>query len=234
MFLILLTAANSVAITYTVRSGDTLTSIAQLFSVTIAQIQEWNGISNPDFITVGQVLNIKEAKRTYVTYTVKSGDSLSVIAANYGLTTEDLAISNMKAYPYTLYVGEVLLIPVPLPTPSRSPTASPSKSPTATPSKSPTASPSKSPTATPSKTFSPTEAFTQSNTYTPTEAPPPSSPTPAPTPLPSWTTTVTASQLSAFGWYNTSEAIVSDLQKCVEEFISSRQSFFTFHKSLCI
>ncbi|KAH0789289.1 LysM peptidoglycan-binding domain-containing protein [Histomonas meleagridis] len=31
-----------------------------------------------------------------------------------------------------------------------------------------------------------------------------------------------------FGWYNTSEAIVSDLQKCVEEFISSRQSFLRF------
>ncbi|KAH0789288.1 LysM peptidoglycan-binding domain-containing protein [Histomonas meleagridis] len=130
MFQLLIAIVTSTAITYTVRSGDTLTSIAQLFSVTIAQIQEWNGISNPNFITVGQVLNIKEAKRTYITYTVKSGDSLSVIAANYGLTTEDLAISNMKAYPYTLYVGEVLLIPVPLPTPSRSPTASPSKSPT--------------------------------------------------------------------------------------------------------
>ncbi|SDM80707.1 N-acetylmuramoyl-L-alanine amidase, partial [Sediminibacillus halophilus] len=42
--------------TYTVQSGDNLSSIAVKFGVTVAQIQEWNNISNPNAIQIGQVL----------------------------------------------------------------------------------------------------------------------------------------------------------------------------------
>lgn len=38
------------------KQGDTLTSIARAFGVTVAQLQEWNNIEDPNLIRVGQVL----------------------------------------------------------------------------------------------------------------------------------------------------------------------------------
>ena len=45
-------------IVYTVASGDVLSGIAPRFGVTVAQIQQWNNIKNPDLIYVGQKLTI--------------------------------------------------------------------------------------------------------------------------------------------------------------------------------
>jgi len=44
--------------TYTVQVGDTLNSIAELFNVSIDQIQTWNNLSSVNSIYAGQVLNI--------------------------------------------------------------------------------------------------------------------------------------------------------------------------------
>ncbi len=43
---------------YTVRRGDTLTSIARLYGVSVLDLVEWNNILNPDLIKVGQTLII--------------------------------------------------------------------------------------------------------------------------------------------------------------------------------
>lgn len=45
-------------VTYTVQPGDTLGEIAKRFGVTVAQLQEWNGIANRDLIAVGQQLRV--------------------------------------------------------------------------------------------------------------------------------------------------------------------------------
>ncbi len=45
-------------VVYTVASGDVLTGIAPRFGVTVAQIQQWNDIKNPNVITAGQKLTI--------------------------------------------------------------------------------------------------------------------------------------------------------------------------------
>ena len=45
-------------IVYTVASGDVLSGIAIRFGVTVAEIQQWNNIKNPDVISVGQKLTI--------------------------------------------------------------------------------------------------------------------------------------------------------------------------------
>ena len=45
-------------IVYTVVSGDVLSGIAIRFGVTVAQIQGWNDIANPNVIRVGQKLTI--------------------------------------------------------------------------------------------------------------------------------------------------------------------------------
>ena len=45
-------------IVYTVAPGDVLSGIAPRFGVTIAQIQQWNNIQNPNVIRAGQKLTI--------------------------------------------------------------------------------------------------------------------------------------------------------------------------------
>ena len=44
--------------TYTVKKGDTLSDIAKQYGTTYQEIAKANGISNPDLIRVGQILNI--------------------------------------------------------------------------------------------------------------------------------------------------------------------------------
>lgn len=44
---------------YTVRSGDTLSQIAQKYGTTVQQLQSWNGIRNADLIYAGQVIRVK-------------------------------------------------------------------------------------------------------------------------------------------------------------------------------
>lgn len=42
--------------TYTVQKGDTLSAIARKFGVSVADLQKWNNIADPNLIKVGQVL----------------------------------------------------------------------------------------------------------------------------------------------------------------------------------
>ncbi|NFO89045.1 LysM peptidoglycan-binding domain-containing protein, partial [Clostridium botulinum] len=103
--------------TYTVKSGDTLSGIAVKFGVTVAQLQSWNGISNPNKISVGQVLKIKGTSggstggsTQNITYTIKSGDTLSGIAVKFGVTVSQLQSWNGITNPNKIYVGQVLKI----------------------------------------------------------------------------------------------------------------------------
>ena len=59
LFVFLISSAVS-AITYTVKSGDTLSAIAAKYGVTVSQLQKWNNISNINLIYVGQVLKVSD------------------------------------------------------------------------------------------------------------------------------------------------------------------------------
>ncbi|WP_251545885.1 LysM peptidoglycan-binding domain-containing protein [Limosilactobacillus caecicola] len=108
--------------TYTVQSGDNLSSIASQFGTTYETLAQLNNLSNPNLIRVGQVLKVSGSSTTTTssssnttttgtgTYTVKSGDTLSGIAAQYGTTYEALAQRNNISNPNTIYVGQVLQI----------------------------------------------------------------------------------------------------------------------------
>lgn len=104
--------------TYTVRSGDTLYSIALRFNTTVARLASANNISNTNLIRVGQVLIIPGTgggstppPSSPVTYTVRSGDTLSSIARRYNTTVAQLASLNNISNPNLIRVGQVLTIP---------------------------------------------------------------------------------------------------------------------------
>lgn len=114
--------------TYTVKSGDTLSGIAGKFNTTYTQLAQLNHISNPNVIHVGQVLTLHQTTAQNTTnhqesqqnkqvttsangtYTVKSGDTLSQIAARFNTTTSALASTNHISNPNLIEVGQQLRI----------------------------------------------------------------------------------------------------------------------------
>ena len=100
---------------YTVKSGDTLSGIASKYGTTYQVLANYNGISNPNVIYPGQKIKIPGAKTNStpsqsITYTVKSGDTLSGIASRYGTTYQHLAQINGIANPNIIYPGQVIKI----------------------------------------------------------------------------------------------------------------------------
>ena len=103
---------------YRVKSGDCLSAIGSRLGVNWKDIASANGIKSPYIIYVGQSLVIPGANTTNTnptsnngtTYTVKSGDTLSAIAAKYGTTYQKIASDNGISNPNLIYPGQVLKI----------------------------------------------------------------------------------------------------------------------------
>ncbi|MDD6864504.1 MAG: LysM peptidoglycan-binding domain-containing protein [Lactobacillus sp.] len=118
------TNTDASAASYTVKSGDTLSTIASQHNTTVNQIVSLNQLSNPNLIYVGQVLKLKNnqttnsssatssstAATTAGTYTVKAGDTLSAIASRYSTSSSTLASLNSLSNPNLIYVGQVLKV----------------------------------------------------------------------------------------------------------------------------
>lgn len=96
--------------THTVAAGETLSGIAAKYGTTYQHLAAINGISNPNLIYAGQILKITGSAPVAKTYTVRSGDTLSGIAAKYGTTYQHLAQINGIADPNVIYPGQVLKI----------------------------------------------------------------------------------------------------------------------------
>ncbi|WP_204988009.1 phage tail tip lysozyme [Sporolactobacillus pectinivorans] len=98
---------------YTVKSGDTLSAIAERFGVSLSNIEQWNDISDPDKIYVGQTLKMYSSGGgggSEISYTIQSGDTLSGIAAKFGVSVSQLQAWNSIADANKIYAGEVLSI----------------------------------------------------------------------------------------------------------------------------
>lgn len=103
---------------YTVKSGDSLSSIAAKYGTSYSTLASINGIANPNKIYVGQTIKLAGGSSSATTkatstnvagsYTVKSGDSLSAIAAKFGTSYSALASKNGIANPNKIYVGQVI------------------------------------------------------------------------------------------------------------------------------
>ncbi len=128
---------------YLVAPGDTLSTIARRFGVTVEAIARANNIADVATLRVGQSLIIPQASEVPppssqpegIVYLVAPGDTLSIIARRFGVTVEELARLNGIEDTSRLQVNQRLLIPVSeavQPTPTPRPTLVPTPTPTPT------------------------------------------------------------------------------------------------------
>lgn len=97
-------------VSYTVKSGDSLWSIARRYGTTVDAIKRANGLTS-DVLQIGQVLQIPVSGSPYVEYTVRSGDTLWDLARTYGTTVNAIKQANGLTSD-VLRIGQVLRIPV--------------------------------------------------------------------------------------------------------------------------
>lgn len=122
-------------VNYIVQPGDTLTSIAEKFGVSVAELQAWNGLHN-DLIIVGQSLSISFSDLAVALvesvleetenplelistsaltpvpneHLVNGGQTLDSIAEMYGTTTEKIRLANGMVGD-AIISGQLLSIP---------------------------------------------------------------------------------------------------------------------------
>jgi LysM repeat protein len=104
--------------THTVQAGENLFRIALKYGLSYQTLASYNGIANPQFIYVGQVLKIPPSGSPVEPpsqepgyHVVQRGENLFRIALRYDMSYERLAAANGIGYPYTIYVGQRLIIP---------------------------------------------------------------------------------------------------------------------------
>ncbi len=122
--------------TYRVRSGDTLTGIANRFNVSMMTVWWANNLSAKDDLHIGQILTVPPVSGVVVT--VAATDTLESLATKYAVAGADILAIN-KLDDQVLVVGQTLTIPGArsgaIATPTPKPTAASTKTPSKTPSK---------------------------------------------------------------------------------------------------
>jgi len=102
------------ATTYKVKSGDSLWSIANKYDISIAKLKSLNNLTS-NVIFPNQTLKVSGTTSTSTstssgsTYTVKSGDTLSGIAAKYGTSYQKIMSLNGLTN-YYIYPGQQLKV----------------------------------------------------------------------------------------------------------------------------
>ena len=95
-------------ITYTVKSGDTLYSIAREFNTTVDAIKTANNLTS-NLLSIGEVLSIPSETGLETTYAVQRGDSLYSIAKKFGTDVNTLKeLNNLTSN--LLNIGQILIV----------------------------------------------------------------------------------------------------------------------------
>ena len=107
----------AVGVTHIVRAGETLSSIALDYGVSVADLVQANNLRDEDALALGQELFVpgvvaktKDGLRVHV---VRAGETLHVLAERYGVETEALKALNDLPDSDRIDVGQELLIPPP-------------------------------------------------------------------------------------------------------------------------
>lgn len=109
---------------HVVKKGETLGAIAAKYKCSVTDLREWNNLKNSS-LSIGQKLRVFPAEQqqaqtstangngTYITYTVKNGDTLWDIARKYdGVTVEQIKKLNKLTNKSKLRIGQKLKIAV--------------------------------------------------------------------------------------------------------------------------
>ena len=116
------TSTNNSTKQYTIKSGDSLSVIARDHHTSVSSLLNLNpSIQSEHRIFVGQVIQVPSnntatptntIRPTSTTYTIKNGDSLTVVAKNHGVTYQSLLAANPKITdPNRVFVGQVIQLP---------------------------------------------------------------------------------------------------------------------------
>lgn len=122
------------AATYTVVAGDTVSHIATRLGTSVAAIVAANGLDTRALIRIGQTLAIPGAGASAaapapaaaapaqaagsVSYTVRSGDTVTGIAAAKGTTVAAIVAANGLDARALIRIGQTLTVPVPVAAPA--------------------------------------------------------------------------------------------------------------------
>ncbi len=108
-------AQTRTASAYTVRRGDTLSSIAVRHGVSSRALAAANGIDDPRALPVGRKLRIPGPggvrSAAAMTYTVRRGDTLSSIARRHGTSVQQLLAANDIERADRIRAGQKLRVP---------------------------------------------------------------------------------------------------------------------------
>ncbi len=108
--------SNPTSITYIVKKGDNLYTIAEKYNVDVESIKDLNNL-NTNNLSIGQQLKIptilidetKIPENNYQEYIVKKGDNLYTIAKRFNISVDDIKkINNLKNN--ELSIGQLLII----------------------------------------------------------------------------------------------------------------------------
>ena len=103
------TAGSTKSVSYTVKSGDTLTAIANRYNTSVKVLQSLNGIKNPDKITVGQKLKVPNTVG-FTYHKVIKGDTVSALARKYSSTIKQIKNWNDLDSKYTITIGQKIRV----------------------------------------------------------------------------------------------------------------------------
>jgi LysM repeat protein len=105
--------------THTVQPGETLSEIAAAYGVSAAELMALNQITDPDTLFSGQELQLPPSASPLAdlaidlpTHHVQSGQTLSEIAKQHGVSQTRLMYLNGVSDPNQIYSGQVLRLPV--------------------------------------------------------------------------------------------------------------------------
>jgi len=105
--------------TYTVQAGDTVAAIAGRHGLSTASVLALNGLGWKSLIFPGQVLKLAPgatvapvpAAQEGGRYTIAAGDTISRIAARFGVPVESLLSVNGLSWSSIIYPGQTIAIP---------------------------------------------------------------------------------------------------------------------------
>lgn len=105
-------------VTYRVRRGDSLSTIAKRFKVSVRDLMAFNNLRKSNYIRVGQVLRLPQKgghkapprEIRYGQYTVRAGDTISLVAQNFGVSVESLMALNGLTDKNMLVAGQTLRV----------------------------------------------------------------------------------------------------------------------------